>query len=150
MSKIHSKEGKTFNGRLFWCFESARKHVTKGQQKSGIRGNIHTLPTFVPCLPWRTLVTVPGSLVTRRVVVTLPRAFGTPCRVGILFVVAIKTLCEKNIFMFDNWPCYKTKLKHISSSLHPVSKHYVCQLSWVHSEGKKVKKSICKIILQQG
>ena len=70
--------------------------------KSMIRGNIHTLPTFVSSLPRRTLVTVPGSLVTRRVVVTLPRAFGTPCRVGILIVVAVKTFCEKNIFMFDN------------------------------------------------
>ena len=68
---------------------------------SMIRGNIHTLPTSVPSLPRRTLVTVPGSLVTRRVVVTLPRAFGTRCRGGVLFVVAAKTFCEKNV-MFDN------------------------------------------------
>ena len=70
--------------------------------KSMIRGNIHTLQTSVPCLPWGTPVTVPGFLVTRRVVVTLPRAFDTPCRVGIPFVVAVKTFCEKNILMFDN------------------------------------------------
>ena len=66
-----------------------------------IRGNIHTLQTSVPCLPWGTPVTVPGFLVTRRVVVTLPRAFGTPFRGGVLFVVAAKTFCEKNV-MFDN------------------------------------------------